>query len=125
MTPRRVFLIDAVGALLTATLLAAVIARYEAIFGMPIHAVNVLAAIAVGFAIYSVTCYLTRPANWRLFLQFIAIANLLYCVLTLVLLFVYRLDVTALGIAYFIGEIVIVAGLAIYELIIARRAADQ
>lgn len=119
------FLIDAFGALLTATLLAAVLARYESTFGMPSRAVNILAAIAVGFAIYSITCYLTRPANWRLFLQVIAIGNLSYCVLTLVLLFVYRLEVTALGRAYFIGEITIVAALAIYELIIARRAADQ
>jgi hypothetical protein len=123
--PRQLFLVDAVGAVVTAVLLAAVVAQLEQAFGMPSGVVYVLSAIAAGFAVYSFTCHLTRPGNWRRFLRIIAIANLSYCVLTLILIFVYRFEVTALGVAYFVGEIVIVGALAIYELITVRRGADR
>ena len=123
--PRQLFLVDALGAVVTAVLLTAVVAQFERAFGIPSRVVYVLAAIAAGFAVYSFTCYLTRPGNWPTFLRMIAIANLSYCVLTLIVLFVYRFDVTALGIGYFVGEVAIVAGLVVFELLTVRRAADR
>lgn len=122
---RKLFLIDGVGAVVTATLLALLLAPFEPLFGIPSGVVYVLAVVAVGLAVYSLTCFLIRPSNWPTFLQIIAVANLSYCVLTLILLFVYRFEVTALGVAYFVGEIVIVAGMTIYELITVRQAADR
>jgi ABC-type uncharacterized transport system permease subunit len=123
--PRQLFLVDALGAVVTAVLLTAVVAQFERAFGIPSRVVYVLAAIAAGFAVYSFTCYLTRPRNWPKFLRMIAIANLSYCLLTLIVLFVYRFEVTALGIGYFVGEVAIVAGLVVFELLTVRRAADR
>ena len=120
--PRNCFLIDGVGALVTASSLGLLLAPFESLFGMPSRIVYVLAIIAAAFAMYSLVCYLIQPSNWPVFLRVIAVANLSYSVLTILLLFVYRLEVTALGIAYFIGEIIVVSALAIYELITARRA---
>ena len=88
-------------------------------------AVISLCVLALGFAVYSFTCYLTRPGNWPTFLRMIAIANLSYCVLTLIVLIVYRFEVTVLGIGYFVGEVAIVAGLVVFELLTVRRAADR
>jgi hypothetical protein len=122
---KRLFLIDGIGAVVTASLLAFLLVPYESTFGMPSRVLYVLAAIAAGFAVYSFACYLKQPSNWPPFLRIIAIANLSYCVLTLILLFVYRSQITIIGVAYFAGEILIVSALALYELITARRAADR
>ena len=123
--PKRIFLIDGVGAIITATLLAAILAQFEDTFGMPQRAAYFLAAIAVCFAVYSLAIYFIGPENWRPFLMAIAIANLGYCVLTLILMFLFRSEITALGIAYFAAEILVVSALATYELITARQGTDR
>ena len=51
--PKRVFLLDALGALLTTLLLAGVIAQFEGYFGMPKQIVYLLSTIAFSFFIYS------------------------------------------------------------------------
>lgn len=122
---RILFLIDGLGALVTATFLAAILAQFESTFGMPSDVLYVLAAIALVFAVYSLTCYYKSPETWARFLRGIAAANLFYCMLTVALMTWFRKDITWIGVAYFVGEIVIIAGLAIYELIIARRVADR
>lgn len=114
--PRQLFLIDSIGAMLTATLLAMVLARLEGIFGMQPAPLYILAAIAGLFAVYSMGCYLLKPANWRPFLKAIALANLAYCCFTLVLVFFFVPGVTAFGIAYFVGEGLIVGALVFLEL---------
>lgn len=121
----RIFLIDGVGAIVTATLLASVLAQLEGMFGIPRRAVYFLAAIAVCFAIYSLALYFSGPESWPPFLRAIPIANLGYCVLTLILLYVFRSEITALGIAYFAAEILVVTALACYELMTVRRGIDR
>lgn len=123
--PKRIFLVDGVGALITATTLVAILGQFESTFGMPQRAIYFLAAIAVSFAIYSLACYFKLPSNWPPFLRTIAIANLSYCILTLVLISVFRNEITTLGIAYFAAEIIVVSTLAIYELITAHRRVDR
>lgn len=123
--PQRIFLVDGIGAILTAAMLLAILAQFEPTFGLPRRLVYILAAIAAGFAIYSLTCYFTEPPNWPRLLRAIAIANLAYCIITLILVVMFRSVVTALGFAYFTAEIIVVSTLAIYELIIAHRAADR
>lgn len=119
--PRRLFLVDGIGAVVTAALLLGLLANFEGFFGVPRSQIHVLAAIAGLFAVYSVTCYLANPANWRLFLKVIACANLAYCCFTLVLVFFFSAGVTAWGMAYFVGESLIVGGLVFLELRTALR----
>lgn len=118
---RTLFLIDGIGALVTATLLVAVVAQFEPIFGMPANVVYVLAVVAGGFAVFSLSCFFGFPSRWPRLLQVIAIANLSYCGATLILVINYRGDVTPLGAAYFIIEVMVVVPLAIHELRTARR----
>lgn len=114
--PKRLFLIDFIGALISAASLGLLLASLESVFGVPATTLYVLAAIALGFFAYSFTSYLRLKRNWSPYLRGIATLNLLYCGLTAVLVFFVHTDVTLLGALYFIGEILLVAPLALLEL---------
>lgn len=118
--PKRLFLVDGVGAIVTATLLLAVLAPFESTFGMPRPVIYSLAAVAGVFAVYTMACCRRAGENWRPFLAAIAAANLAYCLITVLLLITFRNEITALGVAYFVGEIIVIASLATYELKAAR-----
>ena len=112
---RKIFLIDSIGALLSAVLLGLVFVHYHSLIGMPIHILRVLAGVVVLFMIYSFSCYYINPVNAKTRLRTIAIANLLYCVTTLILMGVYFDELTLLGFTYFILEILVIAFLARFE----------
>lgn len=114
--PPTLFLIDGLGALLSAILLGVVLVQFEAIFGMPPNVLYGLAGIAGGFCIYSLSCFLRKPENWRPYLKGIAIANLAYCALTAGLVVYFRQRLTGLGILYFVLEIAVIVGLSVFEL---------
>lgn len=122
LQPRTLFLIDGLGAMLTAALLAGLLAHLEPFFGVSPSLLYGLAGIAALFAVYSMTCYVSNLANWKPFLRGIAVANLVYCGCTLALVFCFSEGTTAWGQAYFVGEGVIVGGLSFVEL---RMAAGK
>ncbi|MEM1357945.1 MAG: hypothetical protein AAGF89_07095 [Bacteroidota bacterium] len=113
--PRQLFLIDGIGALVSAFSLGVVLVYFEAVFGMPRKLLIPLALTAVLFALYSLTCYWKKPGNWQPFLRFIAIVNLLYCGVTICLVLQQYQNLTGLGITYFILELAIVIPLALFE----------
>ena len=123
--PRTLFLIDSFGALTTALLLFLVLRNYQEYFGMPEIRLNLLAALAACYCVYSLSCYLFLKRNWILFIQIIGIANLMYCALTAGLLIIHHAQLTFLGYAYFSGEIAIICGLAYIELIVAKVKRKQ
>jgi O-antigen/teichoic acid export membrane protein len=112
---RNLFLFDGLGALITTLLLWLLVAPLESFFGMPSQIVEFLALIAACFAIYSFSCSLLIRRDWKPFLKVIALANLGYCLLTFSLLIYYREEVLLWGWIYFLGEIIIVISLGIYE----------
>ena len=122
LSPRQLFLVDSLGALVSALLLGVLLVQLESAFGMPKAVLYKLAFTALGFACYSFLCYRLFPANWPLFMRLIAVINLLYCGVTLVLVFYYQEVITRLGYLYFVGEIIIVSLLAILELKTARTS---
>lgn len=115
LSPHRLFLLDGLGALLTAVMLFFVLARFEDFFGMPIAVLKPLAAAAVVFAVYSLTCHRFLKQNPKPFLLAIATANALYCITTVVLMQRHADRLTAFGFAYFIGEIIIIGFLVFLE----------
>lgn len=117
---KRLFLIDGIGALLTACLLYFAVAGFQSVFGMPTAVVEPLAIVAVVFSIYSLSCHFALTANPRPFLLIIALANSIYCVVTGALLFVYRDQLTVWGFLYFSGEILIIAALVFLEVKAAK-----
>jgi hypothetical protein len=119
--PTKIFLIDSIGAFLTAILIGLVLTHFQEYIGMPFEILFAMAGIALVFCIYSLSCYLFLNKNWKAFLGAIAIANSLYCVLTTILIIKYFDQLTAFGILYFIGEIVLVLVLVYFEFLIIKK----
>ena len=115
LNPKRLFLIDCLGALLTALFLITILARFESIFGMPVSVLYFLSLIAGIFAIYSFCCFYFFPDNWWVFLKIILIANLLYCCLTAGFIISFYNRLTILGWIYFVMEIMIIICLSVIE----------
>jgi len=117
--PKKLFLIDSFGAILTAFFLFVVLRNFNEYFGMPKILLTYLSVIAVCFCIYSTTCYFFLKNYWTLFISIISIANLLYCILTMGLLIFYYPHLTIIGLTYFLLEIAIICKLIYVELHVA------
>jgi hypothetical protein len=117
--PRKILLIDGLGALLSSLLLL-VVASFETVFGMPKQVFYLLIPLAIIFTINSLTCYYLKVSNWRI-LYVIATANLSYCLLTLVLVFYHWQGMTWLGIWYFFSELAIVLLISSLEIKLANH----
>lgn len=119
--PKRLFLLDALGAIVSAFLLGVVLVQFEALFGIPSSTLYALAAIPVLFALFDF--YSSRQDRSKLsgLLKAIASMNLLYCLLSLGLAFFHFSSITILGWAYILGEIGIISVLALLELRVAKR----
>jgi len=114
--PKTLFLIDSLGAMLTALFLFAVLRNFNNYFGMPKPILTYLSAIAACFSVFSAFCFLFLQKSWVLFIKVISFANLLYCILIMVLLIMYYSQLTIIGMVYFIIEIIIIGSLASIEL---------
>jgi hypothetical protein len=120
---KRIFLIDCLGALLTAFMLGVILPAFEDYFGMPRTILYGLSAVAFIFAIYSGCCYYFSQYNKAL-LRIIAFANLFYSCVSLALVIFMRERLTTLGLLYFSLELIIVGILITIELQVARSS-DQ
>ncbi len=117
--PRTLFLVDSLGALLTAFLLWVVLRSFSSYIGIPKTTLTFLSIIAACFCFYSAACFLFLKKNQAPFIRLIGMANLVYCMITLGLLLHYAALLTAMGLAYFLGEIIIIGSIAYIELKVA------
>ncbi len=122
INPRKLFLIDCLGAMVSAVMLAVVLPKFESLLGMPSYILHLLALPACAFAVYSLFCFWRTPTNWRPYMRLIALLNLLYCCLTLGLVIYLYPQLTIWGIAYFVGEMTIIAALAMFEFRTAAKS---
>lgn len=116
LNPKKLFLVDGSGALLTAFFLFAILRTFNEYFGMPKPILDILSIIALAFSVYSFCCYFLVKNNWQPFLRAISIANLLYCCLTTGLVIYNYPRLTILGVSYFVIEIILVCGLVFLEI---------
>lgn len=112
---RRLFLLDGLGAVLSAFMHGVILVSLESIIGMPSNVLFVLAAVACIFAFYSLLCSCRIGENWRPFLKAIAVLNLLFCIASFGLMIYFYQHLTVWGVLYFAGEIIAVTGLAMFE----------
>ena len=110
--PKTLFLIDGLGAILSALMLGVVLVHFQDLIGMPIRALYVLAFLPCLFMIYSFSCFFFLRDNWSPYLKFIAIVNFLYCLFSIGMMIIHRESLTAVGYIYFIVEIIIVLVIA-------------
>jgi len=114
--PKNIFLIDAFGAILTAFLLFFVLKTFNTFLGLSKTTLEYLSLLAVIFSVYSFSCFFLIINNWKSYLKIICIANVFYCLLTIGIIIYYYQSISVFGIAYFFGEIVVIAGLVFLEI---------
>lgn len=114
--PHRIFLLDGLGALLSAAGLGIVLPGFPDTFGAQPGILYLLAGVACVFAAYSFSCYFLRPAQWRPFLVAIATANTLYSFFTTWWVFLAGYGLLLPGKIYFVLELIVLTGLIFLEL---------
>jgi hypothetical protein len=119
--PRSLFLIDGLGAALTAFSLFFVLRPFNDWIGLPTIILSNLAVIGLVFCTYSLSCFFLIKNNWSPYLKIIGWSNFLYCLLTLLIIRYFFNSLTGIGLSYFLVEISIIISLVIIELSVAKR----
>jgi hypothetical protein len=112
---KQLLRLDAFGALLSAFFLGVCLVHFQPLVGIPTSALYLLAIFPVIFACYDVYYLLLKQTQLAKGLKGIAIANIAYCVFSIVVSFKHFNDITILGWGYMIIEVIIVLILAIIE----------
>ena len=118
--PKILFLIDSLGAMLTAFFLLLILRNFNEYFGMPETILTYLAGITLCLCVYSICCFFFLTNYWSSFIYGIVVANLLYCVVTMALLIIYNAQLTIIGTIYFLLEIAIILGIVYVEFNVAK-----
>jgi len=113
--PKSIFLIDALGAMVTIVLLRFVLVRFVSVLGIPISALYLLATIPCFFIVYDLISYFVHSSKTAALLSGIAFLNLMYCPVSIGLAFYHRAEITVLGWLYVLAEISIIMIIALYE----------
>tara|TARA_B100000745_G_scaffold290434_1_gene229365 strand:+ start:216 stop:626 length:411 start_codon:yes stop_codon:yes gene_type:complete len=113
--PKKIFLVDAIGALITAIFMLYILSPLQAHIGMPLQIITGFGIAALGLFAYSIFCHLQIKTLWRPFLFGVIALNSTYVVVSIILVLMYINDLTTLGIIYFIIEILIIIGLITIE----------
>lgn len=119
--PKRLFLIDGLGAIVSAFLLGVVLVKWQKIFGIPPSTLYILAAIPIFFAIYDFYCYRKGNGKSGIMLKAIAILNLLYCCISIGFAIYHHQEIKLFGWIYILNEVAIIIALVIIELSVANR----
>lgn len=119
--PKRLFMLDGMGAILSAFLLGIVFVELESVFGIPRPTLYFLALLSL--FIFSCDIYYSKVkiVNDSPFLRAIALMNLTYSFISIGMVIYYFNKVTYLGVAYILIEVLIIISLAIIELKVARN----
>ena len=111
---RNVFLVDGLGAVASAATTLTIVLTLQRRFGMPVSTLWALVLLALGFMAYSLGCW-AKKARLRPWLPVVMAANLGYCVVVGVAVGVHASEMTTLGTAYFVGEMVVIVGVVVLE----------
>lgn len=120
--PKKLFLIDGLGAILSSFLLGIVLVELENFVGIPRETLYLLAFFPCLFAIYDFYFFQKSAENTGTWLKGIAYMNIGYCCISLGAAVWHVQEITIWGWGYIITEIIIVLALAGFEL---RVAASQ
>lgn len=113
--PKRIFVMDGLGAWLSMVLLYWVLAPFEQLFGMPANIVYVLAGIAFGLFLYSAGCQFFIKSSWKPFIGLLVIFNAAYTLISLVLIILHADKLTVFGWTYFVLELIVIGVIIMIE----------
>jgi len=119
LNDRNIFLVDGLGALLSATFTGLMLTRYSLFLGINVATLQALSLLPLAFSIYSFGCYflIKRTKPWML-LAIIAV-NSLYCLISLAII-LFREKITWRGQTLLSAEIVVILFVIFLELKIYR-----
>lgn len=113
--PKAIFLVDSIGAFLSAFCLLIISRFYINYFGINPSILQLLTILPIVFCIFSACCYLLVKRSYKPFIQIIALANLLYGLITLILMGTQFAEITFLGLSYFVLELMILVLIILLE----------
>lgn len=119
--PKQLFLLDAIGAFITATFIGVVMRNNIDIFGLPPQEAVVMTFIAYSFFCFSGICYLFVKNKHYKYIFTIASANSLYVLLSFFIFFNHFNDLTPFGIMYLLSEMATIILLVTLEFSIAKK----
>ena len=114
--PKKLFLIDGIGAILSVILLLFLVGGLHSIFGIPTTYLHLLAIFAVLFAFFDFYIYFKTQEKHSIALKIIVLMNIFYCFISIgVVIFLFD-KITIFGMLYLGAEILIIAILSSIEL---------
>ncbi|MGB0885578.1 MAG: hypothetical protein ACPGVH_07130 [Chitinophagales bacterium] len=113
--PKNIFILDALGALVSILLLGGVLVHFENYFGIPKNTLYILASCPIIFVVYDLICFYFIHNQLDKHLKLVATLNLLYILLSISLAYFHTDSITWLGYIYIIGEIIILLALVLFE----------
>ena len=115
ISPAYIFLVDGLGALLTAGFTYLLATFFIDWVGLPYEVLRILTLAALGMSAYSLSCHFFLKGNRRNWLMGIIVANLLYVLVTAILLLMYHDRLKLPGLIYFVSEFAVVFILVRWE----------
>ncbi len=123
--PRKLFLIDACGAALTAFFIGIAMPALPQWFNVPVKLLYALSGIAVLFALYSAVCYAVLRSGFGPYLLAIGCANLVYCMATAAVLTTHFSQFSVYSSIYFMLEVIVIMLLVYIELMVYGELRNQ
>jgi cation transport ATPase len=119
--PRTMLLIDGLGGVATAIQLCLVLPSFHSAIGLPPRALVMLGLFGVVYGCYSLGCWKLVRNRWRRVLTIIIAANVIYCMVSALVLVMHRNTMTPLGASYFFVEIAVILTLVAAEVAVLKR----
>ncbi len=123
--PRKLFIVDGLGAVVSAFMLGVVLVLLHSHIGIPQKTLYFLATFPVFFGLVDLYAYRQSAEKWPSFLKWIAIGNLMYCFVSIACAYLHWESIKPLGWIYLVLEIVIQLILIRLEYRIAKKLIVQ
>ncbi len=120
LNQKNIFILDGVGAILSACFTGLILTRYSLFLGINVSLLQSLALIPATYAIYSLSCYffITKTKPWMLLT--VIYANLSYCLISAAIIF-FRERITSTGRLLLTVEVIIILLVVLIEFKIYRK----
>lgn len=120
LNQKNVFLLDGIGAVLSACFTGFILTRYSLFLGINVSLLQSLALLPTAYALYSLSCYFFVPKIRPWMLLAIISANVFYCLISASLI-LFRERITSLGKTLLTAEIIIVLLVVFVEIKVYRK----
>lgn len=120
LNEKNIFLLDGIGAILSACFTGLILIRYSLFLGINVSTLQNLALLPTVYAFYSLSCYFFASKTKPWMLLTIIGANLFYCLISLSLI-LFRERITWRGQLLLAAEIIVVLLVVLLEFNIYRK----